>query len=522
MSHRFIFLRRIIDLVLMNVFFIDKNRFKFVNNIKKQEKNSHVLIELNLHNIISATIHVLLSLVLSKRFKIIFFYYSKYDHAFKNKLFYFLSFNYFNFLKKNCNSEIINLFTKPSEVENVEAEKVFMNLKNLNSLIKLRYRGFEVGKYIYQSYSRELLKEQVNIKDQRLKKFIIEAFTYINNLNILFKNIKCKKLFITHSIFIRYGILCNFLSKSHKPEIYIFQPGDRRGNFLKNIDFIKINLKHLVQMESYWNYKSEFKKLKNKKKLLNISKKELNQRIYGSKINKHIMIGEINPYTKKEIINFKNTKKEKVIILASNFFDSAFFYRNSLYAESYTYTKKLLNIAKNTNFEWYIKPHPDGQPENDILIKKLQENYPFLKILPKSISNISFKNNNFKSMFSFEGTAIHEFVFMNIPSYCVGDNKQSAYKFGTPSKNYSSFKSTVLNANKEKKFNLKDVYEFNYMYTFQKSKDFISCDFLSKKDREFLKKNYEGNFFERHSSLLYLLKFLENKKNELIKNISSL
>ena len=96
MNHRFIFLRRIIDLVLMNLFFINKNRFKFVNNIKKQEQNSHVLIELNLHNIISATIHVLLSLVLSKRFKIIFFYYSKYDHAFKNKLFYFLSFNYFN------------------------------------------------------------------------------------------------------------------------------------------------------------------------------------------------------------------------------------------------------------------------------------------------------------------------------------------------------------------------------------------------------------------------------------------
>ena len=56
--------------------------------------------------------------------------------------------------------------------------------------------------------------------------------------------------------------------------------------------------KHLVQMESYWKYKSEFKKL-NKKKLLQLSYKELNLRINRSKINKHIMKGGINPYGKK-------------------------------------------------------------------------------------------------------------------------------------------------------------------------------------------------------------------------------
>ena len=48
----------------------------------------------------------------------------------------------------------------------------------------------------FSPIQRELLEAKVNIKDLRLEKFIIEAFTYVNNLNLTFKNIKIKKLFI--------------------------------------------------------------------------------------------------------------------------------------------------------------------------------------------------------------------------------------------------------------------------------------------------------------------------------------
>lgn len=522
MNYGFIFLRRIADLILMNIFFIRKNKFKFIDKIKEQKKNGYVLIELNLSHILISTFYVIVSQILSKKFKIIFFYYSKYDYLFKNKLFYFLAFNYFIFLKKKSNAKIINLFVKPTKKDIEDGKKCFKSLKNLNHLINLKYKNIDVGKYIFQSYSRELLEAKVNIKDLRLEKFIIEAFTYVNNLNLNFKNIKIKKLFISHSIFIRYGILCKFLSKIQKSKIYIHQPGDRLGNFFKNIDFIRLDPKYLVQMESYWKYKSEFKKLKNKKKLLQLSYKELNLRINRSKINKHIMKGGVNPYGKKKIVKLKDNKKDKIIILGSEYFDSSFYYRNSLYADSYTYTEKLLEIAKKTPFDWYFKPHPDLRPESEILINKLKVNYPFLNILPRHISNISFKINNFKSMFSYEGTALHEFIFMGIPSYCVGDNKQSAYSFGKPSKNFQHFKKTILNANKSKKFNIQDVYEFNYMYTFQKSRDWISNSFLSKKERLYLENNYKGNFIKRHNSLKIFENLFKKKKLKLIKSINSL
>ena len=80
MNYVFIFLRRIADLILMNIFFIRKNKFKFIDKIKEQKKNGYVLIELNLSHILISTFYVIVSQILSKKFKIIFFYYSKYDY----------------------------------------------------------------------------------------------------------------------------------------------------------------------------------------------------------------------------------------------------------------------------------------------------------------------------------------------------------------------------------------------------------------------------------------------------------
>ena len=78
--------------------------------------------------------------------------------------------------------------------------------------------------------------------------------------------------------------------------------------------------------------------------------------------------------------------------MATCFYDRAFFYRNALFnSNSYLFTKEILNLAKYTNFEWYIKPHPDGHIKNIGSIKSLKKDFPFLKILPKNISNLSFK-----------------------------------------------------------------------------------------------------------------------------------
>ena len=65
MNYRFIFLRRTIDLILMNFFFIKSNRFIFFNKIKKKKKDKYVFVELNLSNVLISLTYAVVSLFLS-------------------------------------------------------------------------------------------------------------------------------------------------------------------------------------------------------------------------------------------------------------------------------------------------------------------------------------------------------------------------------------------------------------------------------------------------------------------------
>mgnify|MGYP001197918825 CR=1 FL=1 len=499
------FFKRFFELILINVFFLRDNRFnEIIKNIKEIKKN-YILIELYLSNVLVSIFYVFVSIIYKKNFKIIFFYYSKVDNFFGNKLIKILCFSYIKFLKNKCHAEIINLYRNPEIYEIKNGNRKYNKINKVEDLINLKYKKIEIGKYIIQSYCRELWKEHVDVKDQRLEKYIVEAIAYINNINTILKNKKIKKLFISHSVFIRYGILCRTCNSLNVSNIYIFYPTSRLGKFYKSLDFLKLDSKHHLQIERYWNFNKDFNKLKSKSKILNHSKKNLQNRIYGEKVSKHFIKGNINPYSKNKIIKFEKNNKIKILIMATCFYDRAFFYRNALFnSNSYLFTKEILNLAKYTNFEWYIKPHPDGHIKNIGSIKSLKKDFPFLKILPKNISNLSFKKNNFKCMFSFDGSALHEFIYMGIPSYCVGENKQSAFNFGKPVKNFRELKEIVSKPYKKKKYDLKDIYKFNYIYEYQKSPDWKSIDFVSDELSLILLKNFNGSYYNKYKSMVIL------------------
>ena len=173
-------------------------------------------------------------------------------------------------------------------------------------------------------------------------------------------------------MFIRFGLTCN-VAKKHRAKIFILHPISYEVFLI-----VYLYLKYQINCYKlrYWLFKEDFKKLKIKK-ALKISKKDLDTRIYSGKISSRFIKGGISPYSKK-IINLEG-KKTKVVILPSCFFDTANFYRSALFPDSYTWINYLLKEAKKTDYDWYIKSHPDGIKPNNIVIK-IKIKYPFLKI----------------------------------------------------------------------------------------------------------------------------------------------
>ena len=511
-------LRLFKDCTILNIFFLFNNKsLEIKKDYNLEEKQEYILIELQFHNILISLFYVNFCKLFLNKYNIIFFYYNKLDYRFNNYIFKIILFSYLNFLKKNFNAEIINFYKESSQNYYAKLNNLLLKIKNSKDVNNLKYKGVNIGKLIFQSYCREIPSETVDVKDERLKKFILEAIILAESLIYFFKKYNIKKIFISHSIFIKYGLVCRIGNQIRKSKIYILHPTSPQG-YLRQISLLRIFPPNFLQIESYCKFKEDFKLFKNKKKRIELGKRDLENRMYKNKISKRLMIGDRNPYDKKNIIKIKSTKP-KVIIIASCFFDAVNFYKHSLYTDSYIFVNEILKIAKNTNFEWYIKPHPDGQVPNSQTLNKIKKKFPFLKILNSSVSNITFKKNNFKAMFTFNGSAVHEFIAMGIPSFATSDNKQAAYEFGKCVKSKEILKKLVMSADKIKNnFNISDIYEFNYMYSFQKSKDWKNVKFLTKKEEiEFLKlKQNQGDQYT-----LKILNYIQNKifeKNSSIKS----
>jgi len=514
--------KSISNIFLLNLLFFKQQRIfniQFFKEKKIYSQKKNILIELQLHNPLIMIIYVLLSKIFHNHYNLTFFYYSKFDSRYFSLPTKIGLFFYINFIKKKLKGKIINFYNKSSKEEIELAKKFFKNVKNINDLIKIKYKKILIGKYIHQSYCRELVLQNCDVKDERLISFICQAITYVNYLNKFFKKNRFEKLFISHSIFIRYGILCRMAHLYSKSKIFILFLTSE-NSFFGKLSFLKINPPHFLQMERYWNFRKEFKKLNFKKKATNKSRKDLYERIYKAKLSLRLLFKN-NPY-KGKILKLRG-KKPKIIILPSCFFDSMQFFRNSLFLHNFSWLENLLRIASKTDFEWYIKPHPDQKLPNSKIIKYFKMKYPFLKILPSSISNFTFKKNNFKSMFTFNGSSIHEFLYLGIPTVSVSDNKQAGYSFGKPVNNLKNFKKIIFRADKLKlPRNLKkDIYEFNYMYTFRKSNDWISTNFFNKKIGLSLKKmDLVPNFFSRYSFLCFFLKSVIDNKLDALYEIS--
>lgn len=511
-------LRLFKDCTILNIFFLFNDKsLKIKKDYNFKEKKEYILIELQFHSLLISLLYVNFCKSFLNKYNIVFFYYNKLDHKFNNNLFKLILFSYFRFLKKNFNAKIINLYAETNKNFNTKVSNLLLKIKNPKDVNNLNYKGVNIGKLIFQSYCREIPSETVDIKDQRLKTYIMEAVVLTENLILFFRKYKIKKIFISHSIFIKYGLVCRIGHQIQRSKIYILHPTGPQGYFRK-ISLLRIFPPNFLQIERYWKFKKDFKLLKNKKKRIQLGKRELENRMFKNKISKLLMIGDRDPYNKENIIKIKS-KKPKIIIIASCFFDAVNFYKHSLFTDSYVFVNEILKIAKNTNFEWYIKPHPDGQVPNSQTLKKIKIKFPFVNILNSSVSNLTFKKNNFKAMFTFNGSAVHEFISMGIPSFATSDNKQAAYQFGKCVKSKKILRNLIKNAGSiKKKFKINEIYEFNYMYSFQKSKDWKIVDFLNKKEElELIKLEKNKNVINKFKVLSYMQKKIIYKNNYLKK-----
>lgn len=349
------------------------------------------------------------------------------------------------------------------------AEKEFARIRNKEDVLEISLGGINLGTLVYQTYLRDH-RATMDVQDPELKRIIADAYLIFRVSEEYFENHDVQAVFISHSIFIYFGIIARIAGKRGIP-VYRFFVNEHEKSGLPLVPF-KLDPVTSFQEFPYWNYREDFARLDAAKQQESIGRAKgiLEGWLNGT----NVFIGYRGPLRKRSPWGvaldgervLRPTNKPKIVVLLSCFFDGPHFFRHSLFPDFYEWITYVLKEAEKTDFEWYVKPHPAGIPKNLEVIRELMPKFPKAILLPAQTSNKAIVAEKPSAVFNMHGTAIHEFSYLGIPVVTAGDCMPIAYDFFLKPKSVAELSEMIRNADKLRErvsFDKDQIAEFIYM-----------------------------------------------------------
>jgi hypothetical protein len=466
-------------LSLRNIYymiFINQHELKFIQNVKN----------LDLRNVSSKNVVVV---NLQKNYFTLFYlYFLLFDEKFKNSkiiavwsdfddinllkltplnfirffLLYLEKKKWLKLYKSFGLNNIIHIFQENSFFK-LKKNKKIKELKDIKKT--LEPLSFQLYDSFKETYIRMFCIPSFNKQDLKKKIFLLKKVSIgMQNLNFIFRKYK-PNYYLFHQVSYIQLVLPLFFFLKKKVTCYGGVPGMRY--YIK-----KYSLKNPDESQDWSNYKRFFHKETNKTKKILLSKNILDGKFKGKKIS-------IEFFLKKKIYNInQNTKLEKFkcIIFFPDFYDSK---RNSkfLFDDYYTWAIETLDYLKNYNNQVAIKMHPNSLLESKVIENEIKQQFPNFYWLPNDISNHIIFKSKINLGISPQGTVLYEMAYFNVPPVSAGAHASQSYDFVFYPENkqkYFKIINQLMNNNLRYKRNLKDVYEFFYMYALKDKNNFPS------------------------------------------------
>ena len=377
-------------------------------------------------------------------------------HIYKSKIFY----------KKFCKKKI--------------SKKTIANLK---------INGVFVGDILIDSYLRNYYKPFIDVKDQQFLNFINSFFSLFFYWEDYFNKNDIKAVIAVHPTYMtglpaRIAIYKNIKS--------LITRGDK---------LFQLTKKNIRPSLHFKNYKRDFKKFNDdfKKKAISDANLEMQKKFGGSKKYEHYILK--SPFSKKKTTKrvIKKSKKFKIIIFPLSFFDSPTGYGGALFHDFYEWLVFVLKLSSKTNYDWYIKLHPD------VLLKWDYLNYSIVKNLLKKYKNVNWIapetphnqiiKEGINAALTIHGTVGSEYPYYNIPVVNASiNNPHMNYGFNFNPKSKKELKRVILTLPKLKiKIKIKEILEFFFMHHMLPKYNWLEIDTteILKKTRDL--KDYYSN-----------------------------
>ena len=155
-----------------------------------------------------------------------------------------------------------------------------------------------------------------------------------------------------------------------------------------------------------------------------------------------------------------------------------------IFLDFYEWITYLGKISEKTNYDWYIKPHPDYLPGTLETINKIISKYKKITLIPPETSFHQLSREGLSFALTCFGSIGHELPLLGIKVINAAYNPHSAYDFTWNCKSIDEYENLLLNLDKlDKEIDPQQIYEFYFInnnYT-------VVDDFIFSSHRQMLK-----------------------------------
>lgn len=338
------------------------------------------------------------------------------------------------------------------------------SLRTKRDVYDLRVRGAWIGIEIYEEYLSRCMQPTVKLEDPDFWKVCTEGVSLAVFWDDYFHSHKVKAVVVSHDCYLAYGLICKIAYNLGVP-VYLAYP----------TYFTRI-LKPFSRFNYFFDYRKRFARMPegNKRAGIELAKKQLDRRFGGE-------VGVDMPYSKKSAWKrnegaprlLPDTDKTKVLICSHCFFDSPHAYGELLFVDFWDWLHFLGEISNRTDYEWFLKVHPDPLPGTIQIVKEILAKYPKIKMLPIDASHLQLVDEGLDWVLTVYGSVGHEYPAMGVPVMNAGLNPHIAYDFNFHPESLEQYEAWLLNLDKlpQKPLDWEAFYEFYFVHYYCGDRD---------------------------------------------------
>lgn len=348
---------------------------------------------------------------------------------------------------------------KLSKNQKKKAESIygyaFPALRSKWDVEALTIQGVRVGDLIYDHYLYKYNRPTVELSGMEFQTFLLQSIELFVFWDEYIKTHDVRAINVSHCV---YNLAIPLRIAVNK-NIPVYQASATH--------VYRLTEKNLFAYNDFFYFKEQFAALPEAVRKVGVTQAEsrINRRFSGE-------IGVDMSYSTKSAYGearharlLRDTERTKILIATHCFFDSPHSYGDNIFPDFYEWLDFLGKMTEVTDYDWYIKTHPDYLPGTKEVIDYFIEKYPRLTLLPSDASHLQLISEGIGLALTVHGTIAFEYAALGVPVINASQtNPHIAYDFNLHANNPDDYERLLKNFPQiDFKIDKDQVYEYYFM-----------------------------------------------------------